>query len=54
MNYIPMGAYTMGPNDQNAPYAGVAQFPKGIGGRLFYIESNGKFATNKYRPVSVE
>ena len=37
MNYIPMGAYTMGPSDQDAPYAQVAK-SKTVSVQAFYMD----------------
>jgi formylglycine-generating enzyme required for sulfatase activity len=47
MNYIPMGAYTMGPSDQDAPYALVAK-SKTVSVQAFYIDQT-EISNNEYR-----
>ena len=47
MNYIPMGAYTMGPSDQDAPYAFVSK-AKTVSVQAFYIDQT-EISNNEYR-----
>lgn len=47
MNYIPMGSYVMGPNDQDAPYAMVAK-SKTVSVQAFYIDQT-EISNNEYR-----
>jgi sulfatase modifying factor 1 len=47
MNYIPMGSYTMGPSDQDAPYAQVAK-SKTVSVQAFYMDQT-EISNNEYR-----
>ena len=47
MNYIPMGAYTMGPSDQDAPYAQVAK-SRTVSVQAFYMDQT-EISNNEYR-----
>lgn len=47
MNYIPMGSYVMGPNDQDAPYAQTAT-SKTVSVQAFYIDQT-EITNNEYR-----
>ncbi|MBS1582516.1 MAG: SUMF1/EgtB/PvdO family nonheme iron enzyme [Bacteroidetes bacterium] len=47
MNYIPLGSYTMGPSDQDAPYAQVAK-SKTVSVQAFYMDQT-EISNNEYR-----
>ena len=47
MNCIPMGSYTMGPSDQDAPYAMVSK-SKTVSVQAFYIDQT-EISNNEYR-----
>lgn len=47
MNSIPMGSYTMGPSDQDAPYAMVSK-SKTVSVQAFYIDQT-EISNNEYR-----
>lgn len=47
MNYIPLGSYTMGPSDQDAPYSQVAK-SKTVSVQAFYMDQT-EISNNEYR-----